>query len=346
VPFEPQFSDSLEEKWEAAPMPGLSLERYHPQQVYTHLYSKQDWLPFSHVMIHVQRDYFNTQARVDEFLDLLRGFYDSLQPAYGEVLLPEMAKKYDHPLFSNITPGIDLERALPSIYWALFLGPEYVEMFGRQSVSSAPASRTELLSDGGALFVLSPSPFDYLTNRCSIEKAQNALQSHLGENAFFAWPERTGRVPRFRWVEEKRKWGNWVFRRSHWESWVRGNRFVSFNLRGWVSDRNIRLNFSEKSLRSLDDYISQKRVKGREDSSYPSSYGTVTCLAAYVSQVIVKHLGGRWSFDEWDEVPVLIVNGQTVSPLEKTLKVLQQGDRFDSWYSFLKEKPKAERNPN
>ena len=344
VPFEPQFSDSLEKKWEASPQPGLSLERYHPQQVYTYMSSKQDWLPFSHVMIHVQRDYFNAQARVDGFLDLLRGFYDSLHPAYGEVLLQEMVKKYDHPVFGNITPGVDLERALPNIYWALFLGPEYVEMFGQENVLAAPTNRVERLRDGGALLRVSPSPLDYLTNPSSFEEAQTSLKSHLGESAFSAWPERQGRVPRFRWVEEKRRWGNWMFRRSHWESWVRGNRFHSLNLRGWVSDRNIRLNFSEKSLRSLDEYISQMRIKNREES-YPPSYGTVTVLAAYVSQVILKHLGGHWSFDEWDEVPILVVNGQRASPLEKTLRALQRGESFDSWYHFLKEN-QEQKNPN
>jgi hypothetical protein len=88
------------------------------------------------------------------------------------------------------------------------------------------------------------------------------------------------------------------------------------------------------------------RVKNGEKFSYLLSYGTVTAHAAYVSQVIMKHLGGRWRFDEWDEVPVLVVNGQTVSPLEKALKVLQQGDRFYSWYRSLREKSEAEQNPN
>jgi len=54
-----------------------------------------------------------------------------------------------------------------------------------------------------------------------------------------------------------------------------------------VTDKNIRLNFSEKSLRSLDDYISKVRVTNREEASYPPFYGTVTVLAAYVSQVIL-----------------------------------------------------------
>jgi len=102
--------------------------------------SKQDWLPFSSVMIHVQRDYFNAQERVDEFLDLLREFYDGLHPAYGRVVLQEMVKKYNHPLLGSLTPGFDLEQALSNVYWAMFLGPEYVGMFGRERIFSAPAT--------------------------------------------------------------------------------------------------------------------------------------------------------------------------------------------------------------
>jgi len=138
-------------------------------------------------------------------------------------------------------------------------------------------------------------------------------------------------------VEAERKWGNWKFRRSHWESWIKGNRFISFNLRRSVGGRSAKLNYSEKSLQSLDEYVEEVRLKKNGESPYPSSYGTVTELASYVSQVILKHLGGRWSFDEWDEVPVLVVNGQRFSPLEKTLEVLQQGDRLESWYRSLKE---------
>src|SRR5439155_6080943 len=140
VPFERSLSESLERKWEGGPRPGLFLERYRPQQVYTSMLSKQDWLRFSSVMIHVQRDYFNAQERVDEFLDLLREFYDGLHPAYGRVVLQEMVKKYNHPLLGSLTPGFDLEQALSNVYWAMFLGPEYVGMFGRERIFSAPAT--------------------------------------------------------------------------------------------------------------------------------------------------------------------------------------------------------------
>ena len=54
--------------------------------------------------------------------------------------------------------GIKLERALPDIYWANFLGPEYVDMFGREKLESTPATEWRYCQMEGPFCFLRLSP--------------------------------------------------------------------------------------------------------------------------------------------------------------------------------------------
>ncbi|TAK30235.1 MAG: hypothetical protein EPO21_19615 [Chloroflexota bacterium] len=48
-------------------------------------------------------------------------------------------------------------RKIAYLFWANFFGPPYVERYGRDFLLGAPGWRVEELSDGGILYVLSPS---------------------------------------------------------------------------------------------------------------------------------------------------------------------------------------------
>ena len=58
--------------------------------------------------------------------------------------------------FGIFTTHEDVEAAgLPTLYWANFFGPRFVEKIGDQKIESAPNWKLERLADGGYLYVLS-----------------------------------------------------------------------------------------------------------------------------------------------------------------------------------------------
>lgn len=83
------------------------------------------------------------------FLDIGKSLYEVLGPTFGWV-------DFDYGLFTTHEDIEALE--LPTLYWANFFGPAYVNKIGRDKILSAPAWAIEELADGGLLYVLASCP--------------------------------------------------------------------------------------------------------------------------------------------------------------------------------------------
>jgi hypothetical protein len=92
--------------------------------------------------------------------------------------------------------GVNLKRSLPGLYWFNFLGPDYVDLMGRESIASAPAPIVEELG-GGFCIGLGDDPGSWSTRE--YQQRESAVLAHVGESFFFskADPGRLTRAPAF-----------------------------------------------------------------------------------------------------------------------------------------------------
>ncbi len=79
---------------------------------------------------------------------------------FAELLYPHLGPEYGW--LDEVGERLHREQDVPArklahIFWANFFGPPYVERYGRDFLLGAPGWRVEELSDGGILYVLSPS---------------------------------------------------------------------------------------------------------------------------------------------------------------------------------------------
>ncbi len=291
----------------------------------------------------VESDYFKDIRKASEMIVIGKELYDLLHPAYGNILSLEMIEKVDSPL-GKVTPGTNIRRALPDVFWVNFFGPEYVEMFGGETMFSSPCL-TESLHDGGALLMLSSSPLDFLSNPAAFRIRRQQVKVHLGTDAFDTGdPMYRGKVPKFRYLEERArtlarplseaaiKSSDWIAAvgREEWERWVRDNSSIAIDFAHAMDSQGVKLDFSEHSLTALDAYL-----HGLHQSSNAASVDSLKELAAYVAQVIISSTGATWSFRGSKDVPSLWLGDVQISPLAKAQKVILEGETFEQWYQFI-----------
>src|SRR2546427_259 len=163
IPFETGKVEELAKKWDTqtTDTPGWDLQKHRPNKLSV-MISRLP-LRFNFVDINVERDYLKESPnKIGEFLEILGDFYNILHPSYGYAFVRESIRMHEDPLgLGRLDIGTDIERALPDIYWCNLFGPEYVEMFGQENISSVPCYSIERLQDGGARLLLSASPLDY-----------------------------------------------------------------------------------------------------------------------------------------------------------------------------------------
>jgi len=89
-------------------------------------------------------------ARYSRFyLEIGKQLYEVLRPTFGWI-------DFDYGLRTTHEDIEVLE--LPTLYWANFFGPAYVNKIGRDKILGAPAWTIEDLADGGLLYVLASCP--------------------------------------------------------------------------------------------------------------------------------------------------------------------------------------------
>ena len=340
ISFDPSKLEALNRIWESE----------EPHSIW--LFSKEDPVQFSIsigrtptnfyiLSITLERDYLKDPRNVSELLQTAKNLYEIIHPAYGSIMDFEEVMPMNASL-GNASPT-EIRRALPGVYWANFLGPEYVELFGADRVFSTSCYRLERLKDGGVLLVLSPSPLDYHAEPEKFKQLASEVKIHLGEDAFDTGdPFYHGSTPKFRWQDEwPNDQGGLALRRvkqdilssvSHeqWKKWVLDSPLIARKFVASAVNNGFLLDFSENSLDLLDTYLENAR-------SRPASLdlGMLLNVASYVSEVIIKKTGATWAFEGADELPSLKIDKITVNPLSRTLKVLEEREKFKPWFELV-----------
>ena len=342
ISFHPSNLDDFFSKWKDE-SPGQTIWKFEKKEPAGLTFTIGDTLvPYNTLLMQINRDYLAQNRKIEELLELSRELYDMIHPFYGAAWIHEMAKHVDSPL-GKVTLGINPERGLPEIEWANFLGPEYVETFGAQKLLLAPFQHSEQLPDGGVLLLLSPSPFDYLSNQEGLDKRRLEIKKHLGLEAFDAGDSSPKhRVPRFRYQEDwkaaqskllmahTKQMDSVSESRKDYEDWIENNESIALAFVSEMRKQGIALDYSENSLDVLDTYIARRIAAGEKWSP-----NFIENLGAYLSQMILKTSGGVWYFPESEQVPALKVGGVIATPLVRAAKVLQQAEKLGHWYRTL-----------
>ncbi|GAB7549699.1 hypothetical protein [Cupriavidus sp. 8B] len=120
-----------------------------------------------------------------DFMDVIRALVGVVKPVYGEVR--SMATKgWDAP--------VDLLVRLPDVPIISIYGVEYINLFGRDRIESAPFLKIERFDEYYWLVAHDVSP-DGVP-----DSVRNDIRRHLGEDAFMAdgkWKYKFGSAPKF-----------------------------------------------------------------------------------------------------------------------------------------------------
>lgn len=122
---------------------------------------------------------------LDQFLDLIKELVRVTDPAYGEVR--SMAVRgWDAP--------INLQLRLPDVPSVSIYGREYIDMFGREKIETAPFVAREVV--GECYWLVAHEPI--LESVPDDQRLR--IRNHLGADAFMAngkWKYSDGRAPKF-----------------------------------------------------------------------------------------------------------------------------------------------------
>jgi hypothetical protein len=164
---------------------GIIAQRHSPVEV-SIVVSASDFLMFDHLGMSVDSAWFTSSERLDHFVTVAKSLYEIVHANNGyiqnwrsERLVGELTDKY-----GNLV-GYDPPKEkwlLKGFFWANFFGPEYVTMFGKDKLLSAPWTKAEELSDGGFLTLISNSPFD--ASKPEYQARKKALYTYFGDKAF------------------------------------------------------------------------------------------------------------------------------------------------------------------
>lgn len=98
--------------------------------------------------------------------------------------------------FSQGLATRDLRKGLPSLCWAMYFGPPYVSLFGRQTLLTAPVHLAVGLGQG-VFLQLSQLPTDVVTDFWSFSETRRRTMGHLGLDAFSQPGRSAERLPEF-----------------------------------------------------------------------------------------------------------------------------------------------------
>jgi hypothetical protein len=177
---------------------GILAERRHPIKVHFSV-SPTDFMMFDHVSLTVCLDtnggldigkvaWFTENIGADKMVQLAREFYSLIDASWGyiqndfhEHLIGDVLDEHGNVIEGHPPKG-SARWALRGLFWANFFGPEYVDIFGREKLTSAPVHKVEPLPNGGLALFLSESPFE--ASKPEYQKQKNQLFDYLGEDAF------------------------------------------------------------------------------------------------------------------------------------------------------------------
>lgn len=98
-----------------------------------------------------------------------------------------------------------LKKYLPDLLWLTVFGEPYIELFARDRILSAPASKVQILSTGAIVLQLTEGIEDSSSGWRNFESVRNRCKQHLNCNAFYdpaAPAGHTYSVPKFQFSSE------------------------------------------------------------------------------------------------------------------------------------------------
>lgn len=75
-----------------------------------------------------------------------------------------------------------LDRHLPGVFWVQFLGPLYIDFFGKERILNAPCHSKKMLPKGGVL--LQTAQFPTGQEVAADRESEKALREYLGHDRF------------------------------------------------------------------------------------------------------------------------------------------------------------------
>jgi hypothetical protein len=280
---------------------------------------------FNRGSILVDERHFESPDETARFLDLTLALYALLYPAYG--LIHSLEDKLEtrtvmHPKYGKTVMPTNLKKGLPGIYWANYLGPEYVAMLGTGRLLSAPYYDLQELPDGGMLILTSRSPLEPSSKRS--RDAQQRLRRYLGEDIFYPSSAASTRVPVFRFdvpsLHVSRKpltdsQSGTVKRQAEAQNLIDNAADFASLLSDELAEEGVNLDYSVDSLRALDQALLQKREAGERPDGF-----SLKMVAAYVGEVAKRSLQGQWVVDEMTGEPAIQLKGARIFPLSRVTK--------------------------
>lgn len=119
-----------------------------------------------------------SRLHADVWLDLGKACWREMQPLYG--------------FAENLNTYVERENIethhITKMVWAQFFGREFVRDIGHRILQNAPAWRNENLDDGGILYVLSVTPYQYQGPRQYWTAARAYFRHHL-PNSDIQWSD-------------------------------------------------------------------------------------------------------------------------------------------------------------
>ena len=86
------------------------------------------------------------------------------------------------------------------------------------------------------------------------------------------------------------------------------------------------LDYSEESIPRLDDVIDQAWPKGPGEDTVRY---TLPPIAAYVGEVVIRNIGGRWVIEDHYGVPAIEFRDQVAIPINRVGKRLMEGREWN-----------------
>ncbi|WP_436925774.1 hypothetical protein [Halosimplex amylolyticum] len=123
--------------------------------------------------LYLQPDAPDAAENLASYLELVGLLYNYTDTWYGfgSFLSSGVGSEALEPDIGSLRDGVVTE-----LYWLNIYTPAFVEWFGRSNLSSAPAARTEQLSDGGFLLLSTMFPYEFGT----LSDRSTAVADHLG----------------------------------------------------------------------------------------------------------------------------------------------------------------------
>ncbi len=130
---------------------------------------------FNEIAIWIGEEYLSMDYGTKPLLSLGESLYNYTGGLYGFIT------RYDLKAAHFLSERLNFN--LPGIFWAQFLGPQYIDFFEEERIKNAPCYLRKTLPDGGVL--LQTAEFPTGLEAPADRESENILRDNLDHDAFF-----------------------------------------------------------------------------------------------------------------------------------------------------------------